>query len=462
MPSPVTVPPAVPSLLEQRLADVIKQAHGRSQPLLSRFWADWQDLDGTLIESLADFRAACSLPDGALLLMDRSFGILRSPSWHALLKQAPEDLRSLVQALVLAAAERHVHEQARWGVSDGDGPLTVHVENSLVAEMLAAVHLDCGLMMVRHPQTDALVAANVLRDSPAVEYGIPDAERAAWDTELLAYADAGGSPQAWLQRAKAGAGRAAAGAQNPLVVKLALRRRQKAWQVRPLIAIAAGSQGGLAGNPALRQALATDYGVGCFVHSPLLTSAPAAVGAQQLQNTVLRFVNGVFDAFDANDRTPLPAAQRHTVFISYAHVDGEPWRALVDLHLKGLGDGLGDGLTVQPWDDRQINTGDDWFQRIEAALSQARCAVLVVSPGFLASRFIKSEEMPRLWAREQSQGLVVLPILVTDCVWVTKPWLARVQSLANATPLDKLSAAEQNTALKSLALQIHGLLSPTV
>ena len=455
MPVPLSTPPVDLSLLEQRLAAAIERAGAQASPLLARFWADWQAAEGEVIASLADFRAACDQPEGALLLMDRTFGILQDPAWQAPLRQAPDALRSLVQALVLAAAERHVREQAQVGLSHGEGQLTVHVENSLVAEMLAAVHLDCGLMMVRHPQTDALVAANVLRDTPALEYGSADAERAAWDAELLAYADAGGSPQAWLSRAKGGTARTLTGAQNPLVVKLALRRLHKAWQVRPLIAIAAGSRSSLVHGPALRQALAADYGVGSFVHSPLAASAPAAVGAQQLQNTVLRYVNAVFDAFDATQRSAaLPAPQRHSVFISYAHADGDLWRQRIALHLAGLGD----GLTVLPWDDRQINTGDDWYQRIEGALSQARCAVLVVSPGFLASRFIESEEMPRLWAREQSQGLAVLPVLATDCVWITKPWVARLQALANATPLDQMASADQNTALKNLALQIHGLL----
>ncbi len=79
---------------------------------------------------------------------------------------------------------------------------------------------------------------------------------------------------------------------------------------------------------------------------------------------------------------------RKQLFISYSHRDQEwldvikaPLEPYVELH----------GLKV--WDDRHIPPGEDWRKTIADALAQTRVALLLVSPGFIKSEFIREEEL---------------------------------------------------------------------
>ncbi len=153
---------------------------------------------------------------------------------------------------------------------------------------------------------------------------------------------------------------------------------------------------------------------------------------------------------------PNPGAPEHkaTVFISYSHKD-EAWKDRLMTHLGVL---QSQGL-VQLWDDRRIGAGDDWYGAIQEAMSRASVAVLLISADFLTSKFILGEEVPRLLARRDQEGLRVIPLIVRPCAWQTVPWLRRLQ----ARPKDgkPLSAGNENQVdadLAALAAELYELL----
>jgi hypothetical protein len=113
---------------------------------------------------------------------------------------------------------------------------------------------------------------------------------------------------------------------------------------------------------------------------------------------------------------------RTKVFLSYSH-DDERWRERLAGHL-GVLDAEG---IIELWDDRRLDAGDDWFARIHEQMLSARIAVLLVSSAFLTSRFVREEEVPRLFARHQDDGMVVYPLLIRPCPWQEVGWLARMQ-----------------------------------
>jgi hypothetical protein len=51
------------------------------------------------------------------------------------------------------------------------------------------------------------------------------------------------------------------------------------------------------------------------------------------------------------------------------------------------------------WSDTELKGGDRWGEEIEAALNSASVAVLLISQSFLASRFIREEELPHIFRR---------------------------------------------------------------
>jgi hypothetical protein len=108
------------------------------------------------------------------------------------------------------------------------------------------------------------------------------------------------------------------------------------------------------------------------------------------------------------------------IFICYAHQDnkggsnGERWLDRLTEQLGSL------QLTekAQIWSDKRIELGDDWHERIQETLQEVSVAVLLVSPSFLGSRYIRNSELPVLLRNAaESRGVTILPILLRPCLW---------------------------------------------
>ncbi len=56
-------------------------------------------------------------------------------------------------------------------------------------------------------------------------------------------------------------------------------------------------------------------------------------------------------------------------------------------------------------------------------------ALLLVSPDYLASRFIQEEEQPKLLQLRADLEARVIPIILRPCVWLSEPALSGIQSL---------------------------------
>ena len=76
------------------------------------------------------------------------------------------------------------------------------------------------------------------------------------------------------------------------------------------------------------------------------------------------------------------------VFISYSHKDVKFLNSLLEF-LKPL---TRQGL-IQAWSDKQIEPGSQWLKEINRAVANAKVAVMLVSPSFLASDFIHEGEL---------------------------------------------------------------------
>jgi len=151
-------------------------------------------------------------------------------------------------------------------------------------------------------------------------------------------------------------------------------------------------------------------------------------------------------------RQPEPqdkAAGRDGIFISYSHHDSA-WLDRLQLHLTPSV--RKHKLAV--WDDTRIKAGAEWRQEITQALERARVAVLLVSPHFLASEFITSEEWPALLAATQAEGLTVIWFVVSACLYEETTIPTYQAALDPRRPLDGLAAAEQNQALVQVCRQI--------
>ncbi len=146
------------------------------------------------------------------------------------------------------------------------------------------------------------------------------------------------------------------------------------------------------------------------------------------------------------------------VFISYSHKD-EKWKERVVSHLGVL---QKEGL-LDVWDDRRIVAGTDWEPEIEAALKSARVAILLVSDHFLNSDFILTKEVPALLQRRISDGLHVVPVILSACPWQKVSWLSPIQSRPkDGKALASFVGDKRNQELSKIAIEVSDLLEGKV
>ena len=96
---------------------------------------------------------------------------------------------------------------------------------------------------------------------------------------------------------------------------------------------------------------------------------------------------------------------RNRVFISYSHKDETFFQAF-RVHLKPWED----QELLDIWSDHNIEVSEDWHRKIQHALESTTVAVLLVSPNFLASDYIRQHELPEL-LRAREEGDIDLTCL---------------------------------------------------
>lgn len=149
--------------------------------------------------------------------------------------------------------------------------------------------------------------------------------------------------------------------------------------------------------------------------------------------------------------------KRTQVFISYSHIDTK-WLQRLQVHLKPL---VREGRIIL-WDDTQIQSGIKWQDAIQQALNNTKVAVLLVSADFMASDFIFSKELPPLLAAAESDGAIVIPVIVSPCSF-ERTALAQFQSVnPPSAPLLGMSKIKQELVWKNVAIRIDQVLNPTV
>lgn len=143
------------------------------------------------------------------------------------------------------------------------------------------------------------------------------------------------------------------------------------------------------------------------------------------------------------------------IFISYSHQDKEEWLERVKKHIKVLTNYS--ELDFEVWDDKRINAGDNWKEEIQNALRESTAAILLISTDYLASDFIKNNELQPLLDMAKEKGTRILPLILSPCRFLKIKSLSKFQAINNPENeiLSKLKRPEQDEILEKLTDEVE-------
>ncbi len=84
---------------------------------------------------------------------------------------------------------------------------------------------------------------------------------------------------------------------------------------------------------------------------------------------------------------------------------------------------------IDIWSDRDIQTGIKWKQKIAQAIENCDIALLLISPDFLASNFINTNELPPLIEVAEKEGKLIVPLIISPSLFNKRTELAQFHAI---------------------------------
>ena len=143
------------------------------------------------------------------------------------------------------------------------------------------------------------------------------------------------------------------------------------------------------------------------------------------------------------------------VFISYSHQDKD-WLERLQTHLKPY---LRAG-SIKSWSDQEITPSSQWFGEIQSALTDAKVAVLLVTPDFLASDFIHEHESGPLLKEAELGGVRILWVPVRDSAYKQTALKNYQAVLSPDPPSAAMTKAKRDQAWVRICEEIEKAVNP--
>ncbi len=143
---------------------------------------------------------------------------------------------------------------------------------------------------------------------------------------------------------------------------------------------------------------------------------------------------------------------KNKIFISYSHQD-KHWLDRVLTNLRVL---TFEGVDINVWSDTRIKAGSKWKDEIEKELDMAYIVVVLVSTSFLASEFVRQNELPPLLKNAMEKGTKILPLILSPCRFTKTKDLSDFQSVNDPNePISECDFSKQERILVKLTNDVE-------
>lgn len=143
--------------------------------------------------------------------------------------------------------------------------------------------------------------------------------------------------------------------------------------------------------------------------TPVLSALRQELVSHYVQSRKIGSKNLSENSFGKKENVDKMELQTPRIFISYSHKDESFKNEFVTMSAGLQRQGI-----VDLWHDRRIAPGEEWFNIIQKAMEECNLAVLLISPDFIASHFIQTEELTHLFQRRIKEGLRVVPVILRE------------------------------------------------
>lgn len=123
------------------------------------------------------------------------------------------------------------------------------------------------------------------------------------------------------------------------------------------------------------------------------------------------------------------------IFISYSQKDSS-----IKDKIKSYLSALSQNYNIYFFDDGDIKVGEKWDDRIQDELENSNIIVMLISPDYLASDYVRNIEIKKVQDKGEKY---VVPVILRDVLWKDIDWLSSYQIFPrNGLPLSRFSNEE--------------------
>ncbi|NJD02075.1 MAG: toll/interleukin-1 receptor domain-containing protein [Ruminiclostridium sp.] len=139
------------------------------------------------------------------------------------------------------------------------------------------------------------------------------------------------------------------------------------------------------------------------------------------------------------------------IFFSYSRKDYDWFEILRKTIIKLVGEKVS-----EIWSDEDIIPGESWEGSLERFISKSDIFILLLSPNYFSSMYIKDSEIPEILNQKALRDVLIIPVNIKDVDLINSPFNSYDYNLK---PLSEMTNEERLTFYKAVGNEVNLFIS---